>query len=406
MRVLFRQTRSNRYTLPLLAHLVENWDQKSILGVEVARSSEELSTSLKQGGPVLVCYSFMTPHLEEVAREVESIRPLLGPRDLLVAGGPHATADPWGTMALGFQTIVCGEAEEVLPSLLEGWIRSPGSVPRILLARGACSLEEALPVSRRLNFMAPLEITRGCPHGCTYCFTPRFHRKPVRHRALVSVARYLEASREMGRSLARFVAPDAFSYRAPEGGDELESLERLLVLCKEMGTEQVHLGDFPSEVRPDRVRPEFLELVLKYCTNKKLVIGAQSGSDRLLSSIKRGHSASEVVRAVQQVVSFGLLAHVDMLFGLPGEESADRLASLRLMERLLRMGRVRIHAHIYLPLPSTPLFHMQPSKVEPWFLEKISQLQGHGSLDGDWETQLLLQEKILHWREKGLIKSY
>jgi B12-binding domain/radical SAM domain protein len=407
LKVLFRQTKANRYTLPLLLNLVEKWDQKGVLELDVARSPQELAHKMACADGSLVGYSFMTPHLGEVMEELKMLRPLLGQRDLLVAGGPHASADPEGTLGLGFQVVMAGEAEELIPRLLQAWIEAKGSrdLHGIWRAAHPCSLEEALPVSRRANFMAPLEITRGCPHGCTYCFTPRLHPRPVRHRSLSSVREYLAASLEMGRRTARFIAPDAFSYRAPGLEDEIESLESLLRLCRDMGLKQTHLGDFPSEVRPDRVRPQLLELLLRYCKNRKLVIGAQSGSNRVLSLIRRGHTVEQVFEAVKQVVASGLMAHVDVLFGLPGETTQDRIATLKFMEKLIRVGRVRIHAHMYLPLPRTPLFGLEPAKVETWFMDKIAALQNHGVLDGDWEAQLILQKKILSWRQKGLIRA-
>lgn len=407
MKVLLRQTKANRYTLPLLLNLVEKWDDKGVLELDVARSPQELAHKVACSEGSLVGYSFMTPHLGEVMEELKILRPLLGQMDLLVAGGPHASADPDGTLELGFQAVVAGEGEDVIPRLLQAWINAKSSkdLHGIWRASGPCSLEEALPVSRRANFMAPLEITRGCPHGCTYCFTPRLHPRPIRHRSLNSVREYLTASLEMGRRTARFIAPDAFSYKAPGLKDEIESLESLLRLCCDMGLKQTHLGDFPSEVRPDKVKPQLLELLLRYCKNRKLVIGAQSGSDRILSLIRRGHTVEQAIEAVRQVVACGLMAHVDVLFGLPGETTQDRIATLKFMEKLIRMGRVRIHAHMYLPLPATPLFGFEPAKVETWFMDKVAALHSHGVLDGDWEAQAILQEKILSWRRKGLIRA-
>jgi B12-binding domain/radical SAM domain protein len=349
----------------------------------------------------------MTPQLDEVAQEVAVIRPRMGPGDLLIAGGPHATADPQGTLALGFHAVVAGEAETALPELLEHWSRGgdPRDVRRIWRARGVACLDDSLPVSARLNWMAPLEISRGCPHGCGYCLTPRLYPAPVRHRSLASIDRYLTLARRMGRRLTRFIAPDAFAYRDPSArATTLESLEAVLGLCREHGIPQIHLGYFPSEVRPEHVTDELLGLVLTHCTNRKLVIGAQSGSDRVLGLMGRGHSARQAEAAILRVVASGLLAHVDMLFGIPGEEDEDRSRSLAFMERIIRRGRTRIHAHVYLPLPGTPLFPLPPAPLDGGFLGRIRELQECGVLDGDWEPQLTLQQRILAWRRQGVIR--
>lgn len=407
MQILFRLTRENRYTIPLLLNLAEAWDRKSRVHLGVLNTMEEALRALATGGPTLLGYSFMTPKMEAVAREIEAIRDHLGPRDLLVAGGPHPTADPQGTLAMGFGAVVVGEAEAIFPRLLEAWAKGRHSCnfPPLWRTRAAAPLEKGLPISERLSVTAPLELSRGCLYACGYCFTPRMFSKPPRHRTMASIAHYLTLSRRMGREVAKFIAPDAFSYRDPEICRSVrDSLEAVLRLCHEHGMSQIHLGIFPSEVRPDRVQDVFLELVLTYCANRKLVIGAQSGSDGVLRSIGRGHTVRAVERAVERVVAAGLMAHVDVIFGLPGETAEDRLDTLRLMERLLRMGRTKIHGHMYLPLPGTPLFPLPPSELEPWFLDRVRQLRDHGALDGEWELQAALQERILGWRQRGLIR--
>lgn len=407
MLVVLRQTRYNRFTLPLLANLVETWDAGRRVSIAVARGLEEVLRALREDSPVLLGYSFMTPQLGEVSDELRLIVPYLRPHDLVVAGGAHPTADPQGTLALGFQAVVVGEGEEVFPRLLGQWARGErgeNTIP-VWRASSPCCLDVALPISSRLNWMAPVEISRGCPHACGYCFTPRIYPPPVRHRGLGSIRHYLEESGRMGRTAVRFIAPDAFSYREPgRGGSPGDSLVRLLRACRASGIRKVHLGSFPSEVRPEGVTDESLELISTYCTNRTLVIGAQSGSDRLLRSLNRGHTAADAEMAVRRVVAAGLLAHVDMIFGTPGETPEDRLESLRFMERLIALGRTRIHAHIYLPLPGTPLFAVEPPAVEPWFLERLRALQGSGFLDGQWEGQLMVQQQILSWRRTGMIR--
>ena len=106
-------------------------------------------------------------------------------------------------------------------------------------------------------------------------------------------------------------------------------------------------------MRPDWVNPEVLELVKKYCQNKTVVLGAQSGSNSLLAKLKRGHTAEESLNAVRWIRQAGFLPHVDFVFGFPEETLEDRQCSIRLMEEMIERWGAKIHAHTYLPLPGT-----------------------------------------------------
>jgi len=49
--------------------------------------------------------------------------------------------------------------------------------------------------SRRL--CGPIEITRGCPHACAYCQTPRLFGHTVRHRSIPSIVEAAGAYRDV-----------------------------------------------------------------------------------------------------------------------------------------------------------------------------------------------------------------
>ena len=108
-------------------------------------------------------------------------------------------------------------------------------------------------------------------------------------------------------------------------------MEELLASCKEgIGPDgRVFFGSFPSEIRPEHMTVEALRLVKRYCANDNLIVGAQSGSERVLEAAKRGHGVEEVRRAVRIGIAEGFRINVDMIFGMPGEEPADADASLR-----------------------------------------------------------------------------
>jgi radical SAM superfamily enzyme YgiQ (UPF0313 family) len=148
----------------------------------------------------------------------------------------------------------------------------------------------------------------------------------------------------------------------------------------------VFFGSFPSEIRPEHVSREALRLVRRYCDNTNIIVGAQSGSDRVLAAAKRGHGVEEVRRAVRLGLEEGFRINVDMIFGMPGEDHADVQASLGLARELADLG-ARIHAHTFMPLPGTPWRDAPAGDVDPETIREVDRLSQRGALYGHWQRQ-------------------
>jgi radical SAM superfamily enzyme YgiQ (UPF0313 family) len=201
-----------------------------------------------------------------------------------------------------------------------------------------------------------------------------------------------------------FISPNAFSYGSTGSpGANLPAIEELLNACRQAGIADIHFGCFPSEVRPDWVHPEILQLVKKYCRNKTVVLGAQSGSDSLLARLNRGHTAQQGLTAARWVREAGFTPHVDFVFGFPGETLEDRKLSLQMMETMIRENGAKIHAHTFMPLPGTPLFQKEPSRLDPETKNELRNWEQKKKLDGWWKEQEEMAWKIIEWRDQGLI---
>ena len=74
------------------------------------------------------------------------------------------------------------------------------------------------------------------------------------------------------------------SYGATGPEPNLAAVEELLAGVREdIGSERrLWFGTFPSEVRPEHVTEEALQLIRRYCNNRTLILGGQSGSDAVL----------------------------------------------------------------------------------------------------------------------------
>lgn len=405
--VLLRRTPHNRYSLPILAAALEHTqgsprihllDDPAYLG-DFSRIFERF----------IICYSFMTPDLEKIRQEIGSIRSRYGKSALLLAGGPHPSADPEGCLELGFDAVFVGESEFTLPRYIAQFLDDRDGVKECRIIRddeSAEILERFLPYSEKLGIGAPLELTRGCFFGCAFCQTREIFKRHVTHRSIASILRGVRNYLRHHRKKVFFISPNGLSYGATKAGQTNHVMMReLFEGIKGEGIQYIDVGYFPSEVRPDYVTPESLDLIRRYCSNGKIALGIQTGSDSLLRRIGRGHTVSQALHAASLVHEFKLMPHCDFIFGFP-DESVDQMnESLQVMEEVIRKYGARIHAHYYLPLPGTALWKScgEPEPLPGSVRKKLHLMKEWGRLDGWWERQEKLSSAIFRWKKKGYI---
>jgi B12-binding domain/radical SAM domain protein len=321
---------------------------------------------------------------------------------VVIAGGPHPSARPADVLRLGAAAVVVGEGEEALPALLArllageslaglpgvatldvGGIQVQGPRPRPL------NLDDYPPIGVVHRHFGPIEITRGCPCACAFCQTSFLFGGRMRHRSVESIAYWVRQAMDKGYDYLRFVTPNAFAYQSEDNGQtvNLDAIEHLLrEMAALVGRERVYFGTFPSEIGPETVTLEAVALVRRYCGNDNLIFGAQTGSDRLLAALRRNHTVADVYHAAETIVAGGLTPVVDLIFGLPGEEHEDVLATIRLMKDLVAMGAV-LHTHTFMPLPGTPLEDAPPGQVDPELHPLLDRLASQGHQIGQWRKQ-------------------
>jgi B12-binding domain/radical SAM domain protein len=344
-------------------------------------------------------WSFPSAGFPAAAAALRAARAAGGAGALHVAGGAHATAEPDEVLSAGFDLAALGEGERTLPLLLDrllagepapgpglawrdrGWtVRGPRPEP--------VDLDATPPFPPSVARGGPIEITRGCVHACRFCQTSFAAGVRPRHRSPEIVARWAGALVRSGRPDVRFVTPSALAYGSDDGGARLDRVEALLVAVREAAGPgaRVFLGTFPSEVRPEHVTPEAMRLLRRLVDNRALLIGAQSGSERMLALAHRGHGVEEVERAAALALEAGFEAQVDFILGLPGEEEPDREATRQLMARLAARG-ARVHGHAFMPLPGTPWRAARPGVPDPASRRLLEVLSSRGQAYGQWREQ-------------------
>jgi len=362
--VWFRWSSKNAYSIAALLPLVE----------------AKLAREPKDG---IMLYSFATAQAKEIYKEVSQAKV----DAIYVAGGPHPSALPEEVLE-HFDFVVVGEGEETLPELIkaikEG--QDPCGVKGIAYrAEGEVRFTERRPpVDLDLyppfgKILAPIEISRGCPWGCAYCQTPRLFGQCMRHRSIAAIARYAKLHKDI-----RFTSPNSLAYGSDGLRPRLEKVEALLKALAEQ-KKPIYFGTFPSEVRPEFVSDEALELIAKYCANKTLSIGGQSGSPAVLKAISRGHGQEEILASCELCLQHDLTPQVDLIFGLPSESAADQRMTLDLARWIVGKGG-KVRAHYFTPLPGTALAGKQPAPLAKEVEEGLGRLALQGKLTGSWSS--------------------
>ena len=417
--IIFRYNRLNKYSINSLIvsidRLLGNWD---ILLIKNFNILWQIFPSILEKYPkIVLALSLMTTQFVEEYDELIELVKRLKKKAILIAGGPHPSGDPYSVLKMGFDYVVIGEGEITFPQLLSNLVSGdPFKVPGIAFstdeefyytgARPKINLNDfpAFPYWRRL--FNPIEISRGCNYACFYCQAPFLHGAWMRHRSVENIVLNVEKMVERGLRDIRFITPNALAYGSKQRGEiNYSKIEELLSSIKNLGRTRIFYGSFPSEVRPEYVTLEVLDILRKYVDNKRVVIGGQSGSQRILKIIHRGHTKEDVEKAVEYLRDRGFRPEVDFILGLPFETIEDQEETVKFIERLIEMGAI-IHIHYYMPLPSTPLAKYKPSIVPKSIERKLSRIAREGKLYGQWTKQKNISWKIVDFIRKGIIIPY
>ena len=390
--LIFYYTRENRCGFNALGGALES---SGLAAVEIILPEtekaliEEIHASLAKGHKTAIALSFFTSQVPHIERLIKRMRGHFGDRALILAGGPHPSGAPEQVLAMGADHVIKGEGEKAIVNLARAILKGGPAGARIITTARDLVLDDYLPFSPKWHMFGSIEITRGCPFGCSYCQTAYLFGARQRHRSLDNILSIVSLMNTEKLTDIRFLSPDAFAYGSKDGRTlALDKVEALLKGTRRIigGKGKIFFGTFPSEVRPEHVTPETLELTRRYASNNRLVIGAQSGSRRMLKAIRRGHTVDDIYRAARLAAAAGFDANMDFIFGLPGETEKDAEQTIKVIDDLVGLG-ARIHAHTFMPLPQTPFEGESPVPLSARTEKFLKTLCSRGHAFGQWERQ-------------------
>jgi B12-binding domain/radical SAM domain protein len=368
--LIFYYHRLNSYSFNALAGAMDADPSLSDWPVDIALTEEQLRTlaagRLNRRQHVTAALSILTCQFPEMWRLIRQLRSEFGSRITIIAGGPHVTACAEEVLDAGADIAVRGEAEGIFPSILRN-IGNGQEIHGIQSPETSVDIDAFISFSPKRGMFGPIEITRGCAFACNYCQTSHIFGVNLRHRSIGNIVRQSEMLRSINRKVVRLLSPNAFSYGSPDGRQlNYGAMRELLTALRKTLTHEgrIIFAHFPSEARPEHITPDTLDLLKEFANNDEIVIGAQSGSQRMLDRCHRSHTVEDILSAVSLARKRGYKVIIDFIFGLPGENEKDKQESLTVMEQVVRMG-ARIHPHIFAPLPQTPFSEEPPGSIAP-----------------------------------------
>ena len=209
---------------------------------------------------------------------------------------------------------------------------------------------DRLPEPRATGATAFVSIMEGCSKYCTFCVVPYTRGEEV-SRPLAQVMEEVRRLAAQGVSEVTLLGQNVNAYRGPlDGGGAADLAALIYHVAAVPGVERIRFTtSHPLEFRDSLV--EAYRDVPKLASYLHLPV--QSGSDRVLALMKRGHTALEYKQKIRRLREArpGISVSSDFIVGFPGETERDFEATLEL---IADVGFDQSYSFIYSRRPGTP----------------------------------------------------
>src|SRR6266850_1568959 len=243
-----------------------------------------------------------------------------------------------------------------------------------------------VPATERTSkYVAFVPIIEGCNKFCTYCIVP-FSRGREKSRIASDIIAEIKELRDHGYREIHLIGQNVNSYR-PKTAAGLEGyrgatlFSRLLRAAAATGMERIKFTtSFPRDFHPDIVAA--IDEHENLCEWVHLPV--QSGSDRILRAMRRGHTVHDYLQRISAVKNARrrMAITTDIIVGFPGEIEADFRDTLRLVQQV---GYDALFIFKYSERPGTPAASLDDNVSRSEKTARFLELE---------ETQQQLQQEI------------
>nr|WP_255682293.1 tRNA (N6-isopentenyl adenosine(37)-C2)-methylthiotransferase MiaB [Luteimonas sp. BDR2-5] len=278
---------------------------------------------------------------------------------------------PYVDLVFGPQTL------HRLPELIRA--KRESGLPQVDISFPEIEKFDRLPEPRAEGPSAFVSIMEGCSKYCSFCVVPYTRGEEVSRPFEDVLVEVVQLAGQGVREI-NLLGQNVNAYRGPmgdaagEGSDELADLGLLIRTIAEI--------DGIDRIRFTTSHPlEFSDSLIEAYRDvpqlaNYLHLPVQSGSDRILSAMKRGYTALEFKQKIRKLraVRPDISISSDFIVGFPGETDADFGKTMKLIEDV---GFDQSFSFIYSRRPGTPASDLEDSVSQEEKHARLSRLQAH-----------------------------
>ena len=331
-----------------------------------------LRDRFRSWNPQIVGFQIFSYDFDSVVRSIEILKQV-SPETIVLIGGAHvsATSDTVLDEISGADFGFAGEGEIGLPMLarrilgneevplenIPGLIWRNGSSIRANSRAGTEDLDrlgfQAWDLTPPASYdgspqggfykkfpIAPILTTRGCPYLCTFCGSGVNMGHNLRNRSMGHVMDEMVMLYNDYGVREFHIVDDMFNFYK----------NRVFEFCQGIKDRNLDISyTFPNGLRLNQLDRETLQM-MKDTGAYAFTVGIESGSQRILNTMKKGLTLELIEEKVNLINAVGLEPSGFFIIGYPGETVDDINATIQFAKRLKLK---RAHFSNFLPLPGT-----------------------------------------------------
>ena len=256
---------------------------------------------------------------------------------------------------------------------------------------------DRLPQPDADGVSAFVSIMEGCSKYCTFCVVPYTRGEEVSRPVADVMAEIIHLAKQGVREV-NLLGQNVNAYRGDATDGTVVDLAELITY--------VAAVDGIDRIRFTTSHPvEFTDSLIDVYNHipelvSHLHLPVQSGSDRILMAMKRGHTALEYksklrrIKKIRPNISFSS----DFIIGFPGETEADFEATMKLIHD---MDFDTSYSFIYSPRPGTPAADLPDETPEEVKKHRLAILQ-----DRIIQQAMVISRRMVGNTERILVSGY